>query len=88
MEPPRITGMESDPRHIPVLHALFGGFPGVRIVRGDFLEEKRNSYDYVIGNPPYVSIAEISPTERARFRGQFAAARGRFDLYLLFLNKR
>ena len=46
--------------------------------------ESEECADYIIGNPPYVSIAALSEEEKDDYRTRFAAARGRFDLYLLF----
>jgi len=49
---PRITGVESDPRHLPALRAKYGRLPAVSIEHADFLEDGRTAFDYVVGNPP------------------------------------
>jgi SAM-dependent methyltransferase len=84
---PRITGVESDPRHLPVLRAKYGRLPIVHIQHADFLSDDRTTYDFIVGNPPYVAITELSGGEKARYRARYATARGRFDLYLLFFEQ-
>jgi len=84
---PRITGVESDPRHLPVLRAKYERLRAVRIEHADFLADGRTAYDFIVGNPPYVAITALSENEKARFRVRYATARGRFDLYLLFFEQ-
>src|SRR6185312_8299819 len=45
------------------------------------------SFDFVVGNPPYVSLGALSADERTRYRGAYQTATGRFDLYLLFFER-
>jgi SAM-dependent methyltransferase len=85
--PPRITGVESDPDHLPVLHAKYERQRAVRIEHADFLADDHAKYDFVVGNPPYVPITALSENEKAEYRARYATARGRFDLYLLFFEK-
>ncbi|MBE0418300.1 MAG: methyltransferase, partial [Coriobacteriia bacterium] len=84
---PRITAVDSDPRHIEVLRQKFGGNPNVEIRFEDFLTGERRTYQYVIGNPPYVGITGLNPVEKAQYRKMFFTARGRFDLYMLFFER-
>ena len=84
---PRITGVESDPRHLPTLRAKYVRVHAVSIEHTDFLEGRRTAYDYIVGNPPYVPITGLSEAEKARYRARYATARGRFDLYLLFFEE-
>ncbi len=84
---PRITGVESDPRHLPALRAKYGRLRAVSIEHADFLEDGCTAFDYVVGNPPYVPITELSEAEKARYRARYSTARGRFDLYLLFFEE-
>ena len=84
---PRITGVESDPRHLPALGARYHRLRNVCIKHADFLAEAPATYDYVVGNPPYVPITGLSEAEKARYRARYATARGRFDLYLLFFEE-
>lgn len=51
----------------------------------DFLET--GLFDYVIGNPPYVSIEHLDEEEKNRFKSSFTTAVGRFDLYFLFFER-
>jgi SAM-dependent methyltransferase len=84
---PRITGVESDPQHLPTLRAKYAGVRAVSIEHADFLVDGRTSYDYIVGNPPYVPITALSEPEKARYRARYVTARGRFDLYLLFFEQ-
>ena len=81
---PRITGVESDPRHVASLHHKFGDKPAVEIVQADFLLSNHHGYDFIVGNPPYVAITGLSENEKQQYRARFVTARGRFDLYMLF----
>ena len=85
---PRIVGIESDPRHVEVARARFRKFPSVEIRRSDFLtDEQIGTYDFIVGNPPYVPITELSESEKEHYRRRFETATGRFDLYLLFFEQ-
>jgi adenine-specific DNA-methyltransferase len=84
---PKITGVESDPRHLPVLINKFQNIAEVRIEHRDFLTDCEDSYDFVIGNPPYVAITALSEEEKAFYRRLYSTARGRFDLYILFFEQ-
>ena len=84
---PRIVGIESDPKFIKQTKERFSNLPSVTIVEQDFLAPHDCKYDYIIGNPPYVSITKLSEQERSAFRGRYATAKGRFDLYLLFFER-
>jgi SAM-dependent methyltransferase len=84
---PRITGVESDPRHLPALRTKYERLGAVHIEHADFLTDGRTTYNFIIGNPPYVAITGLSETEKARYRKRYATARGRFDLYLLFFEQ-
>lgn len=44
-------------------------------------------FDYVIGNPPYVSIERLDEEEKEEYRAAFVTATGRFDLYFLFFEQ-
>jgi adenine-specific DNA-methyltransferase len=84
---PRITGVESDPQHLPVLRAKYERLHSVHIDHADFLTGCRATYNFIVGNPPYVAITALSEGEKARYRARYATARGRFDLYLLFFEQ-
>lgn len=84
---PRILGVELDHRHVPTAEAKFLAFPTVKIEKRDFLEPPKSQFDFIIGNPPYVPITELSEDEKARYRSLFSTATGRFDLYLLFFEQ-
>lgn len=82
---PFIAGVESDPRHWRSAKQKFGADPKVTILRQDFLRSEAGEFDYVLGNPPYVPITHLSEPEKRYYRSKFQTARGRFDLYILFL---
>jgi hypothetical protein len=84
---PRIMGIESDPRLAVQARSAFAGNPAVEIQSRDFLAPDSRRYDYVIGNPPYVPITALTPTERDAYRARYGTAIGRFDLYLLFFEQ-
>jgi SAM-dependent methyltransferase len=84
---PQITGIESDPRHLPVLRAKYERLRAVRIEHADFLTDGCRTYDFIVGNPPYVAITQLSEDEKTQYRSRYSTARGRFDLYLLFFEQ-
>lgn len=81
---PAIVGVELEPQRARNARVRFRDDKSVTIVTGDFLAETYGSFDFVVGNPPYVSILGLDPEERASYRERFNVARGRFDLYALF----
>jgi adenine-specific DNA-methyltransferase len=84
---PHIVGIESDPKFIKQTTERFSSLSSVTILEQDFLVSHGSKYDYIVGNPPYVSITKLSEQERSAFRGTYATAKGRFDLYLLFFER-
>lgn len=85
---PRIIGIESNPKHVAVARARFAEFSPVEIRQSDFLrDEQLGSHDFIVGNPPYVPITELSENEKGHYRDRFKTATGRFDLYLLFFEQ-
>jgi tRNA1(Val) A37 N6-methylase TrmN6 len=56
---PKIVGYESEPHRHADAASRFRGYPSVKILCEDFLIPRSDSFDYVIGNPPYVPIHEI-----------------------------
>jgi adenine-specific DNA-methyltransferase len=85
---PRIIGIESDPRHVAIARARFAGRSSIEIRQSDFLRDQQlGKYDFIVGNPPYVPITELSEQEKGRYREWFKTATGRFDLYLLFFEQ-
>lgn len=84
---PRIVGIEADPVRASVAAAKFTQFAGIEIRNADFLLPFEDRFDYVIGNPPYVPITDLSVIERDAYRSAYSTAQGRFDLYLLFFEQ-
>lgn len=60
----------------------------VEVINGDFLtpdvRSRLGEFEYIVGNPPYVSIEYIDETDKEDYRDRFDVATGRFDLYMLF----
>lgn len=84
---PRITGIDSDPALLDAARSRLGGNPSVALLNEDFLTTSFEPFDFVVGNPPYVSISGLSVAERVAYRRRFRTAVGRFDLYLLFFER-
>lgn len=84
---PTIVGVDLDPDKIKVARRALSGVAAVTLVKGDFLERELGTFDYIVGNPPYVPIEGLSQEERSRYRCLFETARGRLDLYLLFFER-
>lgn len=84
---PKITGIDSDPRLLAEARQRLGAAQNVDLLERDFLLARPESFDYIVGNPPYVPITGLSVEERAAYRRQFRTAVGRFDLYLLFFEQ-
>jgi SAM-dependent methyltransferase len=84
---PKIVGFENEPGRHAEASARFRDVRAVTVLRQDFLARRNGAFDYVIGNPPYVPITALSNSEKAKFRQRFTAAKGRFDLYLLFFEQ-
>lgn len=84
---PDIIGVDSDPNLIEQAARYIGPNSDVSLVEADFLQSIDGKFDYIIGNPPYVSITGLSLNERVDYRSKFATASGRFDLYTLFFEQ-
>jgi SAM-dependent methyltransferase len=84
---PRITAIDSDPARLREARETLAGVEQVTLIERDFLLPSRDRYDFIIGNPPYVSITGLDADERTRYRERYRAASGRFDLYLLFFEQ-
>jgi len=48
---------------------------------------KRIKFDYLVGNPPYVRIEKIPEEKRDYYKEKYSSAKGRFDLYMLFIER-
>jgi adenine-specific DNA-methyltransferase len=84
---PKMVGIESEPSRARQARAEFRGNDHVEIRSSDFLTGSIEPFDFIIGNPPYVSIYNFSEKEKRDFRATYETARGRFDLYLLFFER-
>ena len=84
---PTIVGIELDPARAATAKRRFRGVTEVSIRHADFLQPSRETFDFVIGNPPYVSILALSGEERLAYRAAYRTASGRIDLYVLFFEQ-
>lgn len=85
-EYPDGIGVETNPEHLH--EARSRDLSHVEFREQDFLGDSLcESANYIVGNPPYVPIEGLSADEKERFRDEFETAVGRFDLYLLFLER-
>ncbi|MHB8605851.1 MAG: Eco57I restriction-modification methylase domain-containing protein [Thermoplasmatota archaeon] len=87
LEPPRILGVELDPKHLRRAREAFADEENVELREVDYLAAKLPEAEFIIGNPPYVAITGLDEAERARYRARFSTAVGRFDLYMLFFER-
>jgi adenine-specific DNA-methyltransferase len=83
-ECPEVVGIDLDPAQLSHARQNLAAEARVTLVEGNFLTCDLGSFDYIIGNPPYVGIEELSENERLQYRQLFQTAGGRVDLYLLF----
>src|SRR3989442_12385210 len=60
---PRIVGIESDPEHFDSARKRFAKNHSISIRNEDFLVPNGETYDFVVGNPPYVPITKLSEKE-------------------------
>jgi hypothetical protein len=44
-------------------------------------------YDFVVGNPPYVRLQRLSKTQKNAYKSLYTSAYGKFDLYILFIER-
>ncbi len=87
VHPPEIHGVDLDPEKLAAAKTLINGHGAVHLIERDFLLASESRYEYVIGNPPYVSISHLSENEKRSYRSAYRTARGRFDLYFLFFEE-
>ncbi len=52
----------------------------------DFLQSDIEA-DYIVGNPPYIRLQNLSEKAREFIKGNFVSATGRFDIYTCFIEK-
>jgi len=61
---PKITGVELNPSLAAKARKRFAAYPSVNIVHADYLlSQPTTTYRFIIGNPPYVSLARGSRTD-------------------------
>lgn len=82
------VGIEQDPELLAEARKNLAD-AAVDLQERDFLGDVDDlgSFEYVIGNPPYVPIEGLDEDEKQRYRSTFDTAVGRFDLYILFFER-
>ncbi len=87
---PRFQVYRTDSLRLPdgqtnlnTFHSPTGQSLGKNQTEIDALKNKK--YDYIVGNPPYVSVQEIDANSRAVYSRDYATAKGNFDLYIPFI---
>lgn len=83
---PEGVAVDSDPELLQEAQEQHSDKP-VEFIEADFLgltEDDVGQFDYVIGNPPYVPIEDLSEAEKRQYKNNFKTAEQRFDLYILF----
>ena len=82
------VGIELDPEHLEDARESHGE-KNVELIEQDFLAADTNlgTFDYIIGNPPYVPIEGLTEAEKEDYKARFDTAIGRFDLYVLFFEQ-
>lgn len=59
-----------------------------RVQTSDYLETVENSFDYIVGNPPYITYHDLTIEQREYVRNNFTSCqRGRFDYCYAFIEK-
>lgn len=84
---PEITGIELHPERCAAAKRKFHKFSSIEIREADFLVDNKERFDFIVGNPPYVSIGHLSSKEKKDYRNRYTTASGRFDLYMLFFEQ-
>lgn len=82
------VGIERDPELLDEARETVGD-GSVDLRQRDFLGDVADlgTFEYVVGNPPYVPIEGLDADEKGRYRERFDTAVGRFDLYILFFEQ-
>jgi len=57
---PKITGVELDTRYAKLAAGKFENHSEISIENKDFLTLNEDKFDFIIGNPPYVSITQLT----------------------------
>lgn len=84
---PKIVGIELHPERCKEAKRKFHKYSSIEIRESDFLVETNEKFDFIVGNPPYVSIGHLLIKEKEGYRDRYTTARGRFDLYMLFFEQ-
>lgn len=66
------------------IHSVRELMCGLPIYCEDFLHTNEKT-DFVIGNPPYIRLQNLSVDYRNFIKGNFASATGRFDIFTCFM---
>ncbi len=80
------TGFDIDPDAVAFCRKHFPMSSNTFILCNTLLErEPDGSFDVVIGNPPFVALPNIPEDTRKKLRQKYILAKGRFNLWALFI---
>jgi len=48
---------------------------------------KNTTFDYVVGNPPYIRIHRLSDNQKREYESTYRSAKGLYDIYCLFIER-
>ena len=65
---PKILGVELDPGYASIAKQKFQKTQEITIEQRDYLISRNEKYDFIISNPPYVPITQLSNDEKNRYR--------------------
>lgn len=92
-----IIGYEIDPKQIALCVDKLNnvlrqyGMENIKwqIYQQDYLRSDReNLYDYIIGNPPYITYSEMTPEDQSFLRSTYKSCeKGKFDYCYAFIDK-
>jgi hypothetical protein len=85
---PKLLGVESDFELISESRDIYKE-ENIDVRYADFLapEHDFGTHKFILGNPPYVPIGDLTQNEKERYRKNFETAEGRFNLYILFFER-
>ncbi len=87
---PEGIGVELDPERISDARESIE-LSNTTLIEGDFLStdlpDEIGEFDYIIGNPPYVPVTQLTDDEKEKYSAEFDTAWRRFDLYILFFER-
>lgn len=86
---PNILGQDIDEKAINICKKTLPSKKNIHLsIKDSLLEDinEYNKYDIIVGNPPYVSSSQLSPTYKTQLKNKYkCATTNTFDLSIIFL---